>query len=385
MIEDNFIGQEFVTPKGGILKVIGKSEKSLYKLNCSICSEDKELFSDPVFYSSKGNLKAGSVPCGCAFNPKWNEHQNLIRAKRLSKETIIVGSYSEDYKGISTKIKCTCTVCGHNWSMSVDNLIREKGCPSCKKSKLKASLRTVDYEKKIQDKCTQESYQFIKFKDDYKNPTSKLTYICKEHGEITQAFDKFISNGCPKCSVVGSHIKRRNKNPEETIQNRCNELGYNFLGFKSNYTDAKSRFNYECPKHGVRESSYDNFINAGCACQLCSKEISNCYGYFKDRLLDLDNLYIIILDETFIKVGRSFIVDSRIKDIKSESGIKEIEMYKIISNTHEHIYKLEQHIHRELKSLKLHYPTKWSTECFNLKALEHINSIIEKFNNSREG
>ena len=59
-LTDNFIGSTFRTSKGGIIKVVSRSNNQkkipMYNCVCSICSEDQELFSDGIFEIRKGHL-----------------------------------------------------------------------------------------------------------------------------------------------------------------------------------------------------------------------------------------------------------------------------------------------------------------------------------------
>jgi len=380
--EDAFIGTEFQTPKGGVLKVVGiagrnKNGAKIYTCECSICSKDKELFTE-YFKSTKGNLTNNTIPCGCAFNPKWSASQNLIRAKRLSKDSIYVFGYTDSkYKGVHSKVQCKCKKCNHMWNSSVDNLVRGKGCPECAASALLGSIKSVDYTKAIKDKCTEYDYEFVNFTDEYKNPKSKLMYKCKLHGAITQSFEKFINNGCPKCGIEKAASKRLNKNALQNIIDKCSTNGYTFIGYDGEYKSAKQKFKYICPRHGIRTSTYDNFINADCNCSECGKELSGCYGYYENRLDDIDLLYILNFDNKYIKVGRTFNLKRRLADISKVSKENNISLEKYTIDIHSNIYNLEQSIHNHLKELMLWKNVSWSTECFNIEAIEHINKFLE--------
>ena len=54
--------------------------------------------------------------------------------------------------------------------------------------------------------------------------------------------------------------------------------------------------------------------------------MTNGNGFYPERAEEQDFLYVLNFDDKFIKVGRSFDVDERIKDLKkpSVSGIKNI-------------------------------------------------------------
>lgn len=69
---EDFIGWK---SHNGTLEVIGvagkQGYKTLYKVTCTECSKDPELFPDGYFVSLKDNLIRGKLPCGCSKNPYW--------------------------------------------------------------------------------------------------------------------------------------------------------------------------------------------------------------------------------------------------------------------------------------------------------------------------
>ena len=77
---EDFIGWK---SKDGRLEVIGiieKSKHTKFKVTCTECSKDKELFPDGYFVSQKDNLVRGKKPCGCS-RCKWFDWQYLILAR----------------------------------------------------------------------------------------------------------------------------------------------------------------------------------------------------------------------------------------------------------------------------------------------------------------
>jgi len=105
--EDSFIGTQFPTPKGGTLTVIGdnglKGNDRKYTLECSICSKDEELWPLGSIQTTKRILNKGSVPCGCAKNPKWKEWQNKIRVQRESVKNVVIFSMDGTENILNTK------------------------------------------------------------------------------------------------------------------------------------------------------------------------------------------------------------------------------------------------------------------------------------------
>ena len=86
----NFIGETFNNGRLKVVGIVGKQgTKVLYKVICTECSKDLELFPDGYFVSTKGNLVNGSKPCGCS-KYKWEDWQFLILARRAAKDRFIV-------------------------------------------------------------------------------------------------------------------------------------------------------------------------------------------------------------------------------------------------------------------------------------------------------
>ena len=81
----------------------------------------------------------------------------------------------------------------------------------------------------------------------------------------------------------------------------------------------------------------------------------------------------------FIKVGRSFDVDERIRSLKkpSESGIRNIKKLRIFTATHQEVYDLEQELHSELRERKFQYYVDWSTECFENDCQFILNKLLD--------
>lgn len=158
-MKDNFIGQTFPTPNGGVLTVVGVVGKSgshkKYGLTCSICSEDKELFPE-LFESRKGSLVNGKVPCGCSKSPNWKPFQVEIIARRLCVDAgyEFLG-FPEGYKNQRSKFEYNCPTHGKQ-KVSYNNFVNDGSrCPSCAVSGYDQSkpgyFYLFKYEKKDQD------------------------------------------------------------------------------------------------------------------------------------------------------------------------------------------------------------------------------------------
>ena len=81
--DDDFIGWKSPDGKLEVIRIIEKSKHTTFKVTCTECSKDKELFPDGYFVSTKYNLKADKKPCGCSVY-KWEDWQYLVLLNRVS-------------------------------------------------------------------------------------------------------------------------------------------------------------------------------------------------------------------------------------------------------------------------------------------------------------
>ena len=317
----DFVGETFNEGRLEVVGVIGKtkSRNAIFKVTCTECSKDKELFPDGYFVSTKGHLVNGQRPCGCSNSPKWFDWQYLILARRAAeKKGFIVHGFAEEFKNAHTKLNLECLKDGHKWTTSVDSI-------------------------------TNSGY------------------------------------GCPKCK--GVNLAEQKKTPEHVALQKCvdicKDMNYEPVWFVNGYKNAYSRFEYVCKIHGKQNISYDSFVNGGRRCGGCAKdkqkELGNGNGYYPERKDETDFLYILNFNNKFIKVGRSFDVDERIKGLKYESGVPKNKIHKlrIFTATHQEIYDYEQELHNELRERNFQHYVDWSTECFENESLFIMNKLLD--------
>ncbi|AFN39330.1 endonuclease [Aeromonas phage CC2] len=207
---DDFIGQTFPTPKGGMLTVVGVSDRrsgnnKVYKLTCSICSEDKELFPD-LFESQKSDLVKGQVPCGCSKKPQLKPFQIEVIVGRLCEEMGYGFIWFPDgYKNKNSKFEYICPVHGKQL-VSYNSFVNTGSrCPSCKFGHLSNMRRNPEAETITKELCETEGYEYLGFPDEYRSAESKFEYNCPVHGKQIVSYDNFVYGGrrCPSCSDRG--------------------------------------------------------------------------------------------------------------------------------------------------------------------------------------
>ena len=317
---EDFIGWKSPDGKLEVIGIYGKDKRggALFKVTCTECSKDPELFPDGYFVITKGHLKSGRKPCGCSKSPKWKDWQYLIMASRAAKGRFIVHGFYGEFKNHKTKLNLECLKDEHKWTAILDNIINR-------------------------------------------------------------------GDGCPRCK--GVTLAEQNKTPEcialQKCVDICKDMNYEPVGFVERYKNIYSHFEYTCITHGKQKVSYGNFVNHGTRCNGCwkdrQKELGNLYGYYPERKDETDFLYILDFSNKFIKVGRSFDVNERIRNLRkpSESGIKKIHKLRIFTATHQEIYDLEQELHNELRERNFQHYVDWSTECFENDCQYVLNKLLD--------
>lgn len=121
----------------------------------------------------------------------------------------------------------------------------------------------------------------VKAKDLPLNSTVKVDVICDYCGKQKQISYKdylihtknnTIKYACSKCNgkkfkdLYGDKIRQRQY---ERFINACNERGYIPVSNYEDYIDSKSRMEFICPKHGIKNVEYNTFINSKFGCAQC--------------------------------------------------------------------------------------------------------------------
>ena len=318
---EDFIGWKSPDGKLEVVGIAGKDkwEVSLFKVTCTECSKDPELFPDGYFVGRKSDLVRGRKPCGCSKKPEWCDWQYLTLTRRIGeKKGFIVNGFAEEFKNVHTKLNLECLKDGHKWIASIHSIINcDRGCPKCKSMKLVEQLKTP------------------------------------EHIALQKCIDI------------------------------CKEMNNDYIGFVNGYKNCYSRFEYNCKIHGKQNVSYNSFVNMGSRCKGCAKdkqkELGNGNGYYPERKEEQDYLYILNFNGKFIKVGRSFDVDERIKGLRDVSKVVKSKIHKlrIFTATHQEVYYFEQELHEELRERGFQHYVDWSTECFENDCQYVLNKLLD--------
>lgn len=203
---EDFIGETF---NNGKLKVVGihsvNKWTTIFKVTCTECSKDPELFPDGYFLARKSNLKSGNVSCGCSKSYRWGLDQYLLRIKRLHRDSFKINVENEVSKITAhSKVHCKCNIDGYEWSTTINSLLNGTSCKQCSinRNTEKARNNINDVLAKCEKVCNERGYTFLGLVNKYENEKSKISFKCKLHGIKEMSYINFISSkiGCISCS-----------------------------------------------------------------------------------------------------------------------------------------------------------------------------------------
>lgn len=311
---EDFIGWKSTDGKLEVIGIAGKhGTNSTYKVTCTECSKDPELFPDGYFVSNKGNLIRGKKPCGCSNSPKWKDWQFLILARRAAKDRFTVHGFAEEFHGKNTKLNLECLKDGHQWTASICSVINGGyGCPKCygnaKPTEQEALQKCIHI-------CKQVDYDVVGFVNGYKNNTSRFEYICKIHGKQNVNYNDFVNKGS-RCGGCAKDRQKELGNGNGCFPERKDETDYLYI----------LNFN-------------DKFIKVG-------------------RSFDVER-----------RIGQLETVSGISK--------KHIKKLRVFTATHQEIYNFEQELHNKLRERGLQHYVDWSTECFENGCEFILNKMLD--------
>lgn len=398
-MSENFIGSTFPTPSGGTLTVkesyVNSSNRKRFICECSICSEDKELWPYGSINSPKYNLEHNNIPCGCS-KPRWKEWQWDIKVKRYCGE---VGyeflGWAEEFKGDKTKVKLFNHKTGNTWeSTSAGKLLSGQGDP---KTPHYLSQRKPDHyyidmfmssgkfpkgTKFSRDNVTKDKFDCYSYWD-VECPVCKEDIFSQNGFSYTfKASNTSLRDGALPCRCYKGYTKTEEE-MRFIIESICKEEGHTFIDFSDDYTTVKeSSVKWNCSEgHSCETNLYD--FTKGVRCRSCYDNIPRAQnGYYKTRTEEDDWLYVLLFtreQDSFIKVGRTFVktVRPREMDLLYKTDSKQVKCLLRVLSCHENIWNLEQQILDKFKRDFRYFHNaefKGSSECLDVSCLK---SVIE--------
>ncbi|MWF62669.1 hypothetical protein GQL62_00785 [Staphylococcus haemolyticus] len=124
--------EERIKKSNPYVELLSKSyvnSDSKLKVKCYECKN--------IWLASYHKLVSSDNPRGC---PECRKRK-VSKARKLKKEEVMkrirkispnIEFSLEKYEGVNQKLKCQCRVCNNVWEASINNLLRGRGCPSCR-------------------------------------------------------------------------------------------------------------------------------------------------------------------------------------------------------------------------------------------------------------
>jgi len=187
-------------------KKVGNKDK-LYILECSTCSEDKELWPTGTIKIKKGNLERGYIPCGCSKAPKWTEEQYKIRVKRECDNIgfAFLGWYGI-FNGCDTYLDLYNPISFNRWlTTKIDNLFQGVRDPCLRsingtnKTRIPKKVR----ESQIKNILSKENSVWIGWGEEYSNNESRFWWKCPK-GCITLSAIRGFIDSSTRCNCNSS-------------------------------------------------------------------------------------------------------------------------------------------------------------------------------------
>jgi predicted nucleic-acid-binding Zn-ribbon protein len=195
-----------------------------------ICREHGEFEQTP-----KLHLKTSG--CGkCAGTAKSNTKEFIEKSKLIHGDKY---DYSKvDYKNSTTNIIIICKEHGEFQQTPYQHL-KTSGCQKC------SGHYTLTTEEFIEKSILINGDKYDYSKVDYKNCNTKVIIICKEHGEFQQTpYQHLKSNGCKKCS--GHYTLTTKEFIEKSKLIHSNKYDYSKVDYKNSTTNVI----IVCKNHG---------------------------------------------------------------------------------------------------------------------------------------
>lgn len=231
----SYVGTKYKTPKGGTLTVIGESGRRrgkniIWEVECSICSQDKELFPAP-FDGNKFQMDKGQRPCACSPY-QYTEDQNKIRLSRVGLIVLAVNDKKYYVEDIDNKVCYSGTV-----SQLMKGYKFEPIIPLSLQVKPK-KIESENSNRLTRERCEDEFYELAKLNGfkvigKYETAHKNVKVMCPI-GHITApqpAGLKYRDWSCRECVKSGGY---RSGNYGELYILRSDDNGFYKVGISNN-------------------------------------------------------------------------------------------------------------------------------------------------------
>lgn len=258
--------------------------KSSVKIN--IICKTHGLFSQLPSFHMYGS---GCKKCGDELNTKKRIKtldEFIYEANKIHNNKY---DYSQTiYKLGRDKIKIICKEHGEFMQQADAHVRQKQGCPTCG-TKKQVSKRTKTLEKFIEESINLHGNKYDYSKSNYINDNSKITIICKEHGEFEQKVSNHLQGkGCNKCADIIRAVKK-SKPLNKFILDAKNIHGDKYEYNNVIYKNSSLYVLVTCKKHCDFKITPSNLLR-GKGCPLCvNKGESKLYETIKTYYPSIKN------------------------------------------------------------------------------------------------
>ena len=253
--------QEFVEKLSQLnpnIEVIGKYIDSFTKIAfcCKVCGCQWDARPNSI-QQNTGCPECGRRRINLAHT---KTHEQFIVDLAKENSTVeIVGQYINS----KTKIACQCCVCGNEWEMRPNALLRGQGCPKCGRK------RAQEKSKKTHEQFANElviANSKVDLIGEYLGSDRRISVRCRKCGLEWDAWpsELLAGHGCSMC------YKSRKRTQEQFIE----EL-YSInpqLEVLGQYINANTKLEIRCRKCGKEWRSRPHDLLCGHGCSICAKE-----------------------------------------------------------------------------------------------------------------
>lgn len=227
------------------------------RCKCLLCSEE--------FYMTPLNLKRGSIHNKCSYklrskNKKYSTQMFKDKLQKVNNSIQVIGEYEKAIIPIRVK----CSICGHRWESTPNNLLRGHGCPICYYKKVSNRMKKSKSNHNIPAiyKNLLARFSNLMFLNNVDNLTTIITCKCKNCNNIWNTNLRNLNNlkaneCCPYCSdrllsidklddfLKNYNISRENQPLKwsDRIECICNVCGYKWNTKTNSLLQGKG-----CPK-----------------------------------------------------------------------------------------------------------------------------------------
>ena len=211
--------------------------------------------------------------CGCTYcNPPHTRLTTEQFKEKISKTHPNLEVLSE-YISSNKPITVRCKIHDYTYITTPHRLRQGANCQKCYDDRRGSTLRkSIETVKKELKEIHGDKYEFPYIEKEYVNNKSKITAICKIHGEFKTTLNRLLKGcGCKRCADILNGKKKRL--PLDVILKRFNKkhhFKYEYPYIEKEYETTQSLITINCPIHGEYKQKVYIHLD-GCGCPTCNE------------------------------------------------------------------------------------------------------------------